>query len=126
MFHADPARRRFREAAACRSILQNLFDNAAEYTPSGGRITCRLERAGNSLAFLLANTNAGLKPEHLPHLFEPFWRADAARTDRAHSGLELALARSLATALGCDLQVRLTPRNEVEFTLIMPAESAPP
>ena len=112
----------FSDRAACRSILLNLCDNAVEYTPAGGRIVCRLQRTGNICAFTLANPNPGLKPEDLAHLFEPFWRGDAARTDRAHAGLGLALARSLAAALGCDLKATLPQRDEVQFTLSIPAE----
>jgi len=108
------------DRVACRAILQNLFDNAVEYTPEGGHIVCRLERSGNVLTFTLTNANPGLQTNDLPHLFEPFWRADAARTDRAHSGLGLALAKSLATALRCDLRVALTERGEVLFTLAFP------
>jgi len=113
------------DRVACRTILQNLFDNAVEHTPAGGRIVCRLERSGSALAFTLANTNPGLQPEDLPHLFEPFWRADAARTDRAHSGLGLALAKSLATVLRGELGARLPQRDEVQFTLSIPADEVP-
>ncbi|MCI0539987.1 MAG: HAMP domain-containing histidine kinase [Verrucomicrobiales bacterium] len=112
------------DRAACRAILQNLFDNAVEYAPVGGRISCRLERAGNGCAFTLANRNPGLKPDDLPRLFEPFWRADAARTDRAHAGLGLALAKSLAVALRFDLKATLTQREEIQFTLTIPTERA--
>lgn len=115
----------FTDGAAFRAILQNLFDNAVEYTPPGGRLVCRLARTGSVFVFTLANTNPGLQPDDLAHLFEPFWRADQARTDRAHSGLGLALAKSLAAALRGDLQVALTRDDEVQFTLSIPAESAP-
>lgn len=113
------------DRVACRAILQNLFDNAVEHTPPGGRIVCRLERSGNVLAFTLANTNPGLQPDDLPHLFEPFWRADAARTDRSHSVLGLALAKSLAAALRCNLEATLHQRDEVKFTLSIPVEEFP-
>lgn len=116
----------FTNEAACRALLQNLLDNAVEYTPPGGRIICRLERPERVYVFTLANPNPGLKPDDLAHLFEPFWRADAARTDRAHSGLGLALAKSLVATLRGDLQVTLTRRDEVQFTLSLPTEDAPP
>lgn len=109
------------DRSACRAILQNLFDNAVEYTPPHGRIRCRLERAGDAITFTLANTNPGLQPDVLPRLFEPFWRADAARSDRAHSGLGLALAKSLAVALHGRLEAHLV-RDEVEFLFTLPVE----
>ena len=109
------------DGAACRAILQNLFDNAVEYTPAGGGIACCLQRSGSVVACTLTNTNPGLKPDDLPHLFEPFWRADVARTRREHSGLGLALAKSLAAALHCSLHVTLSRSDEVQFTLSMPA-----
>lgn len=82
-------------------VLTNLLDNALRHTPVGGRVRVTAERAGGSVRISVSDTGTGIAPEHLPHLFERFYRADAAR-DRAHggSGVGLAIVRSITRAHG--------------------------
>jgi len=87
------------DPVACKYILRNLLDNAVEYTPVGGEIRCHLDECPDRFELHLANTNPGLTPEDLPHLPEPLWRRDAARSDRNHVGLGLTLVDALAAAL---------------------------
>lgn len=112
--------------AACSSILHNLLGNAVEYSPEGGTIMCRLESAGTRTRLIIANPNPGLEEESLARLWEPFWRRDAARTDRAHAGLGLALVRALATAQGFEVRASLPAPDQFQMEVSMPATAAGP
>ncbi|MGM0386062.1 MAG: HAMP domain-containing sensor histidine kinase [Actinomycetota bacterium] len=80
-------------------VLTNLLDNALRHTPRGGTVTLTTTVRGADVVFDIADTGTGIDPEHLPHLFERFYRVDAAR-DRAHggSGVGLAIVRAIVTA----------------------------
>jgi two-component system sensor histidine kinase QseC len=83
-----------------RALLGNLFSNAVEYAPPGGRIYCRSESADDAVRVLIGNTNPGVTVDDLGRLCEPFWRKDAARSDGRHAGLGLAIAHAYAKAQG--------------------------
>lgn len=72
-------------------LLINLVDNALKYTPAGGRVTVGLARGEDVGTIVIADTGIGIAPEHLPYLFERFYRVDAARS-RADGGAGLGLA----------------------------------
>ncbi len=82
-------------------VLTNLLDNALRHTPRGGTVTLTAAVRGAEVALEIADTGAGIAPEHLPHVFERFYRVDAAR-DRAHggSGVGLAIVRAIVVAHG--------------------------
>jgi signal transduction histidine kinase len=86
-----------------RSIVRNLVDNAVAYTPRGGAVEVVAAADNGRLALRVVNTTDGLEQSDLPHLFERFWRKDAARTADGHTGLGLSLARAFAGAIGCEL-----------------------
>src|SRR5664280_1523460 len=69
--------------------------------PAGGRVSVAAARAEGAVVITVADTGEGIAAEHLPHVFERFYRADAAR-DRAHggSGIGLAIVRALVDAHG--------------------------
>lgn len=82
-------------------ILTSLFENAAEYTNEGGRIEVVAGEAGESVEVSIANTGCHLSEEDTRHVFERFWRGDAARSHTGiHCGLGLALVHRAASALG--------------------------
>lgn len=105
------------------SIVQNLLANAVAYTPPDGRIQCQIDRVATKVRLALANTNPGLEAADLPKLWEPFWRRDAARTDRAHSGLGLVLVHELARAHGWEVTASLPTPDWFQVELLMPAAS---
>ncbi|MEO6143736.1 MAG: HAMP domain-containing sensor histidine kinase [Dermatophilaceae bacterium] len=89
-------------------VLGNLLDNALRHTPVGGTVTISATHGTRTgMAELsVADTGEGIPPEHLPHVFDRFYRVDAAR-DRAHggSGIGLAIAKALTEAQGGQLTV---------------------
>jgi len=88
-----------------RSILANLFDNAVDYTPTGGEIAVTGSAEGK---LRVANSVAAdFAPEDMARIFDRFWRKEAARTGREHVGLGLNLARAFAVAMGWELTARL-------------------
>ncbi len=89
-------------------VVINLVENAAKYTAPGGQITVSVE-AGDGVGGVVlrvSDTGAGIPPEVLPHLFEPFYRADASRTRATGgSGLGLAIVHGIAKAHGGEVKV---------------------
>jgi len=86
-------------------VLGNLLDNALRHTPAGGTVTISTAADGpGGLTLAVADTGEGIPAEHLTHVFERFYRVDAAR-DRAHggSGIGLAIAKALVEAHGGQL-----------------------
>jgi len=90
-----------------RSILRNLVDNAVAYTPRGGVVEVEAAAANGRLTLRVMNTTDDLEERDLPHLFERFWRKDAARPADGHTGLGLSMARTFAGAIGCELSATL-------------------
>jgi PAS domain S-box-containing protein len=72
-------------------IVSNLLSNAVKFTPSGGRISVRLEREGATVRIVVEDSGRGISPELLPHVFDRFRQAESA-TKRSHGGLGLGLA----------------------------------
>jgi signal transduction histidine kinase len=80
-------------------VLGNLLDNALRHTGPGGGVSVTASVADDELAIAISDTGAGVAPEHLPRLFDRFYRADAAR-DRRHggAGIGLSIAKALVEA----------------------------
>jgi signal transduction histidine kinase len=82
-------------------VLGNLLDNALRHTPPGGRVTVAVDRDPSGVRLTVTDTGEGIPATHLPHVFERFYRADAAR-DRGHggSGIGLAIVRAIVAEHG--------------------------
>ena len=77
-----------------RQLLVILLDNALKYTPPGGRVALRLRREGDTAVITVSDTGVGISPDHLPHVFERFYRVDPGRSrDPGGTGLGLPIAR---------------------------------
>ncbi|HEX5415666.1 MAG TPA: ATP-binding protein [Chloroflexota bacterium] len=103
--------------------IANLVQNALSYTPLGGAVTLRLENRGSTAELSVADTGIGIAAEHLPHIFERFYRVDRARTRVASStGLGLAIVKEVVEAHGGQIQVVSEPGQGSTFTVTLPTE----
>jgi len=104
-------------------VLLNLIGNAIQYTPPPGRITVRAQRRGAWVQIDVADTGTGIAPEHLPHIFERFYRVDRSRARTGGgSGLGLTIARHLVDAHGGRIWVESPgPGRGATFSFTLPA-----
>jgi signal transduction histidine kinase len=104
------------------SIVMNLLSNAVEYTPAGGKVEIACVHDETRLVVRVSDTGVGIAPEHLPHIFQPFYRADhARRRDREHLGMGLYLVKSHVHALGGSVQAASEPARGTTITVVLPA-----
>jgi two-component system, OmpR family, sensor kinase len=105
-------------------LIVNLVDNAIAHTPSGTNVTVdvAMERDGSTAVLSVRDTGLGIAPEHLPHLFERFYRADPARAAGA-LGLGLAISRSIVEAHGGRIEAESRPGRGSTFTVKLPGRS---
>ncbi|MFE7467887.1 sensor histidine kinase [Streptomyces sp. NPDC057499] len=117
---ADPVR--------LRQAIGNLVSNAVRHTPPGGRVTLRAHAAAvpdgevREVVIEVADTGGGIPAEHLPYVFDRFWRAEKSRSRRTGgSGLGLAIVRKLVEGHGGSVGVTSTEGRGSVFTLRLPA-----
>jgi signal transduction histidine kinase len=106
------------------TVIDNFVSNALRYTPPGGQIAIRIERRGTEALLAVRDTGIGIPAEHIPRIFNRFYRVDAAR-DR-HSGgggLGLSLASRAASSIGARIEVESEVGSGTEFRLIVPISS---
>jgi signal transduction histidine kinase len=119
--------------------LSNLVSNALRFTPTGGTITLAARREtkdlrsneshtssvkpqASNLVFTVEDTGAGIPAEHLPSIFERFYRADPSRQQATGgSGLGLAIVRSIVEAHGGKVSAASAPGKGALFTIVLPA-----
>ena len=105
-----------------RRILEHLVDNALKYTPDGGRVSVRVGREGDGAMVSVEDTGPGISPEHLPRLFERFYRVDTARSrELGGTGLGLSIVKHLAESMGASVRVTSTPGRGSTFEVRLPA-----
>jgi heavy metal sensor kinase len=109
---------------AVRQAAINLLDNAIKYSPDGAVIRVVVRRDGPRAVLEVIDNGPGIAPEHLPHVFERFYRADKARSRASRSaGLGLSIARWAVDANGGRIEVDSEmPRGSV-FRIVLPAAS---
>lgn len=103
-------------------VLTNLLDNALRHTQPGDQVTLRTGSDSATVLLSVEDTGHGVAPEHLPHLFERFYRVDTAR-DRAHggSGIGLTIVRSIVEAHGGNVRAESRgPGHGALFTVELP------
>jgi two-component system heavy metal sensor histidine kinase CusS len=102
--------------------ISNLLSNAVRHTPRAGRVTVRIAATDSgSTSICVCDTGSGIAPEHLPHLFDRFYRADASRSQRTGGfGLGLALVQSIMTLHGGGARLTSEPGKGTAVTLTFP------
>jgi two-component system, OmpR family, sensor kinase len=103
-------------------ILTNLLGNAVKYCRPGDHVHISTHRQNGHAILKVADTGPGIAAEHLPHLFERFYRADASRNrSTGGAGLGLAICKTLAEAHGGQLSVHSEVEKGTTFELLLPA-----
>jgi two-component system phosphate regulon sensor histidine kinase PhoR len=104
-----------------REVLQNLLDNATQYTPAGGRIEVSALRAGQQAVVTVSDTGIGIPQAEQERIFERFYRVDAARSREAGgTGLGLSIARHIVDAHGGRIWVDSTVGEGSRFHFSLP------
>lgn len=100
-------------------IFRNLFQNAWQYTPSGGNVRVFGERTAGRIKVIFANTGEGISEKDLPFIFERFYRGEKSRSrEHGGAGIGLAIVKELVEAHGGDVGAESTPsETRVWFTL---------
>jgi heavy metal sensor kinase len=102
-------------------VLTNLVDNALEHTPAGGRIGLGLDRRDGWARLTVVDTGEGIPQEHLPRVFDRFYRVDKARARAsAGAGLGLAIVKHLAEAHGGRVTAESEAGRGSRFTVWLP------
>ena len=111
---------------ALRQVFTNLFDNALLHTPAGGRITVSVDRLkGGGAHVAVADTGSGIEPEHLPRIFERFYRADPGRSrEEGGTGLGLAIVKHLVEAHGGRVEARSIVAKGTTVSIFFPDRAA--
>ena len=111
------------QANAVRQILSILVDNAIKYAPQKvGEVKIQVDLNKNSVEFIVKDNGPGISSNDQKHIFERFYRADAARTriDASGYGLGLAIAKTLADRCGYIIRIKSKPSAGAEFILVIP------
>jgi signal transduction histidine kinase len=111
------------------AFLHELFliflDNAIKYSPDGTQVRVALERHDGEIQARFQDQGIGISAEHLPHIFERFYRAAPSSTSESHSGgLGLSIAHAIVHAQGGAIECQSSPGAGSLFTVILPAKPA--
>ncbi|MFO0906939.1 MAG: ATP-binding protein [Isosphaeraceae bacterium] len=104
-------------------VFDNLITNAIEHSKHGGKVTVTAEREGDVVRFWVADTGTGIAPEHLPHLFEKFFRVPGSQK-AGGAGLGLAIVREIVTAHGGRVEVESEAGTGSTFQFTLPVAPA--
>jgi signal transduction histidine kinase len=107
-------------------VLRNLLENASQHTPSDGTISIVAQALPEAVEVSVSDTGSGIAPEHLPHVFERFYRADASRARATGgAGLGLAIVRQLVEAHGGKIWVNSQEGAGTTFAFTLPYDHSP-
>ena len=110
------------DADALERLLVNLLDNAVKYNRPGGTVHLEVRRAGDEIVVEVRDTGIGIAPEHLPRIFERFYRVDRARSrGEGGTGLGLAIVKHVAQLHGGRVEVESELGKGSTFRVILPA-----
>jgi two-component system, OmpR family, heavy metal sensor histidine kinase CusS len=108
------------DEARLREVFYNLLDNAIKYTPEGGSVEVEVGQKDGRAVVIVRDTGIGIPAEHLPRVFDRFYRVDKARS-RAEggTGLGLSIARSIVSAHGGRIELDSTPGQGTTCTVVL-------
>lgn len=112
------------DADRLEQALQNVAANAIRHTPEGGTVAVHAARADGLVRITVADCGPGIPPEHLPHIFDRFYKADASRAGtpvRSGSGLGLSIVRAIVNRHGGNISAANQPGGGAVFTLLLPS-----
>lgn len=112
-----------------RQVLRALADNAIKHTPAGGHVVIAVARDGDRARLSVSDDGEGIAPEHLPRVFDRFYRADAARSRgeggvSRGSGLGLSIAAELVRSMGGTIAIDSAPAKGTTVTVKLPLARA--
>jgi signal transduction histidine kinase len=115
------------DIALIERVLQNLIDNALRHTPVGGEVTLAIDAGESDVEVSVRDTGSGIAKDHLPHVFERYWRAEGEGRDAAQAGaagssagLGLAIVKRILDLHGSVVRVRSAPREGACFMFALP------
>jgi two-component system OmpR family sensor kinase len=105
-----------------KQVVLNLFHNAVQHTDSDrGAISITLYVVQHRVELTVKDNGSGIEPEHLPHIFERFYRTSSSRSRKqGGAGLGLAITRSIVESYGGKITVRSQIGVGTEFTILLP------
>jgi heavy metal sensor kinase len=120
--HADGPVPAIGDAIRLTELFLNLLENAVKYTPAEGSVEVQVRRNQGDAEVVVRDTGIGIPPEHLPHVFDRFYRVDKARAREAGgTGLGLAISRWIAEAHGGSVRADSQPGQGTTMTVTLPA-----
>ncbi len=121
---ASEAREMYADRTALRQVISNLVENAIRYTRDG-EITISTMRADDAVVVAVTDTGAGIAPEHLPRIFERFYRADSGRArETGGTGLGLAIVKHLVERHGGRIEATSAPGRGTTIRAYFPVPAA--
>jgi two-component system, OmpR family, sensor kinase len=113
------------DAFRLEQALQNLAANAIRHVPPGGAVTIEARLVDSNIVFTVRDSGAGIDDEHLPFIFDRFYKADPSRSaTETGSGLGLSIVKAIIERHGGTVSVSSTPGVETLFTIQVPASAA--
>jgi signal transduction histidine kinase len=123
--HIDPV---YMAPDKIQRVLVNLIDNALHHTPQGGQVTIRAFEENQAVRVDVHNTGSAIDPQHLPYIFNQFYRAESSRTrsqdGHRSTGLGLAIAHGFIEAHQGKIWAESLPEQGTQFSFIIPRKTA--
>jgi two-component system OmpR family sensor kinase len=108
------------DAVRLEQVVQNLTANALRHVPAGGHVALRARRVADAVVIAVQDDGEGIAAEHLPHVFDRFYKADASRGAAAGTGLGLSIVKAIVERHGGTIQAHSTPGVATVFEMRLP------